>query len=93
MSRQYNSSSYQQSSKFSSESRGTERNVEGELADIIGDRNASLQWSFSEGDNVVVTGGSDFTLLNGFKGALLALRNDFFGQGSEKISIQGEKRE
>ena len=77
---------------MTSESRGGERMREGEHADLAGERNANLQWTY-EGDNVVVSGGSDFTLLSGFKGALLALRNDFFGQGSDKISIQGERRE
>ena len=42
---------------------------------------------------MILSGGSDFSQLTGFKGALLALRNDFFGQGSERITIQGEKRE
>lgn len=92
MSRQYTSSSYQQSSKFTSESRGTERNVEGELADILGDRNAVLNWTRTEGDNVVISGGSDFSLLSGFRGALLSLRNDFF-TGSDKITIAGDRRE
>lgn len=40
----------------------------------------------------MITGSSDFSLLNGFKGALLALRSDFFGQGSDKITITGERR-
>ena len=39
---QYTSSSYQSSSKYSS---SESRNVEGELADILGDRAATLQWS------------------------------------------------
>ena len=91
-SRQFTSSSYQQSSSRQASS-NEGRNVEGELADILGDRAATLQWSSQEGDKVILSGGSDFSQLNGFKGALLALRNDFFGQGSERITIQGEKRE
>ena len=92
MSRQITSSSYQQqSSRISSSSES--RNVEGELADILGDRAATLQWSSQSEERVIISGGSDFSQLTGFKGALLALRNDFFGQGSDRITIQGEKRE
>jgi len=89
MSRQYSSSSSYQQSKNVSQS----RNVDGELFDILGEQNATLAWGSGNTEGVVLSGGSDFSMLNGFKGALLALKSDFFGQGGEKITITGNKRE
>ena len=50
---------------------------------------AVLTWSNGEGD-VIFRGPSDFTVLRGFKNALLALRNDFGLDGQGRIIIEGE---
>jgi hypothetical protein len=46
---------------------------------LVGESQAILRWSEVEGgDNILVRGGSDISLLSNFKGALLKLKDEFF---------------
>lgn len=67
------------------------RDIEGELFDVVADNLATLTWSTEEGENVIIHGPSDFALLKGFKNALLALRNDFAGEG--RLLVDADKKE
>ena len=73
----YQSSSYKLTS--SNQSSSNQRNLEGEIYDLVGESQAILRWSEVEGgDNILVRGGSDISLLSNFKGALLKLKDEFF---------------
>jgi hypothetical protein len=90
MSTYQSSSSYRVTSNTSSTS--GQRNLEGEIYDLVGDSKASLRWSEVEGgENIILKGGSDISVLTNFKGALLKLKDEFFS-GSDKIVIAGDRR-
>lgn len=86
------SSSYKVTSTERSSS-SNQKNIEGEIFDLVGDSQAMLRWSESHSsDGLILNGSSDVALLSNFKGALLKLKDEFFS-GRDKIVIAGEQRE
>lgn len=84
-------SSYGRQVTTSSISRSGRQDLNGTGIDINAERSAVLAWEASQ-ENIIISGGSDFTTLTGLRGAILKLKEDFFNVNSGVV-IAGDRRE
>lgn len=68
----------QTSSYGASSNQNRQRDIDGQVLEILGDRSATLAWEQRLGNVEIIPGGSNASILTDFKGSIVKLWEDFF---------------
>lgn len=71
---------------------GRTDNIDGAVLDILGDRQATLEWEQRVGNVEILPGGTNYSILSDFKGSIVRLWEDFFS-GKNSIQLEADKKE